>query len=214
MPNASSKVKGELSLNDCLYPGPNLIEMLYDLLLKFRRDTYALISDISKAFHRVLLYPDDAKYAHFLWQRELRRAAMYAFNIVVFGITSSPYLLQQVLQTHFYKRGWEDIIKSFYVHNYLQTFVARELLEREYCQGKSLLDEAHMPLTGWASNCQEFDKQIDCKKPDEINVLRMNWDRREDKLSLKPKNAQSCRNSSHPLTKPKLLSLLVANFDP
>ncbi|XP_066958883.1 uncharacterized protein [Macrobrachium rosenbergii] len=48
--NASSKRKGKLSLNDCLYAGPNLVELLYDLLLRFRSNPYAVISDISKAF--------------------------------------------------------------------------------------------------------------------------------------------------------------------
>ncbi|XP_066967517.1 uncharacterized protein [Macrobrachium rosenbergii] len=47
--NASSRRKGELSLNDCLYTGPNLVELLYDLLLRFRSNPYAVISDIIKA---------------------------------------------------------------------------------------------------------------------------------------------------------------------
>ncbi|XP_064120738.1 uncharacterized protein LOC135225335 [Macrobrachium nipponense] len=212
--NTSFKVKGELSLNDCLYPGPNLVEMVYDLLLKFRPDPYALVPDILKAFHRALLHPNDTKYAGFLWRQGPKRAATYAFNFVVFGIPSSTYLLQQVLQTHLHEQVWEDIIKAFYVDNYLQTFVARETKERDYYQVKSLLDEAHMPLKGWASNCREFDQQIGCKEPVEINVLGTSWDRREDKLSLTHTNVQSCSNSSHPLIKCMLISLLVANFDP
>ncbi|XP_066968134.1 uncharacterized protein [Macrobrachium rosenbergii] len=46
--NASPKRKGELSLNNCLYAGPNLVELLCDVL-RFRTNSYAVISDIVKS---------------------------------------------------------------------------------------------------------------------------------------------------------------------
>ncbi|XP_064083011.1 uncharacterized protein LOC135199025 [Macrobrachium nipponense] len=99
--NASSKVMNNKSLNECLLPGPNLVELAYNLLLKFRMNKYAMLADISKAFHRVLLDPHDAKYTRFLWREVAGRALTFAFRVVVFGITASPFLLQQVLSHHF-----------------------------------------------------------------------------------------------------------------
>ena len=37
------------SLNDCLYKGPHLTPLLYDILLRFRLHVVALTSDIEKA---------------------------------------------------------------------------------------------------------------------------------------------------------------------
>ncbi|XP_064081061.1 uncharacterized protein LOC135197835 [Macrobrachium nipponense] len=55
--NASSKAKGELSLNDCLITGPSLTTKFFDALLSFRTNPVAVISDISKAFSRIGIYP-------------------------------------------------------------------------------------------------------------------------------------------------------------
>ncbi|XP_064081901.1 uncharacterized protein LOC135198261 [Macrobrachium nipponense] len=104
--NASSKSEGKHSLNDCLHPGPNTVEMLYDLLLKFRCYPHTLTSDISNAFHRVLLDPTDTKYVQFLWYKMLTQA--FAFRVVVFGITNTLNLFQQVLRTHLGESGDGD----------------------------------------------------------------------------------------------------------
>ena len=34
--DASAKAKDEVSLNDCLHPGPNLVPLIFDVLLRFR----------------------------------------------------------------------------------------------------------------------------------------------------------------------------------
>ena len=66
--NASSYPKGGgKSLNDCLYAGPSLTTKLHDLLLTFRSNSFAVISDISKAFHRVIVHPEHRKWTKFLW---------------------------------------------------------------------------------------------------------------------------------------------------
>ncbi|XP_068246293.1 uncharacterized protein [Palaemon carinicauda] len=106
--NASAKSKGHKSLNECLIPGPNLVKVAYHLLIKFRLNEYAMLADISKAFHLVLLDPRNAKYTRFLWREVAGRAFTFAFRVVVFGITASPFLLQQVLNCHFEKEGRPD----------------------------------------------------------------------------------------------------------
>ncbi|XP_068250762.1 uncharacterized protein [Palaemon carinicauda] len=89
--NASAKSKGNKSLNEYLLPGPNLVELAYYLLIRFRLNQYAMLPDISKAFHRVLLDPRDAKYTRFLWREVAGRALTFAFRVVVFCITASPF---------------------------------------------------------------------------------------------------------------------------
>ena len=47
--DASAKTDG-LSLNDCLYSGPNLMQKIFDILLRFRTNKIAILSDIKQAF--------------------------------------------------------------------------------------------------------------------------------------------------------------------
>ncbi|UYV84450.1 hypothetical protein LAZ67_X002223 [Cordylochernes scorpioides] len=51
--DASCKKKGLPSLNQCLENGDNLIELIPDLLLRFRLGRYGIIADIRKAFLQI-----------------------------------------------------------------------------------------------------------------------------------------------------------------
>ncbi|UYV72960.1 hypothetical protein LAZ67_10001276 [Cordylochernes scorpioides] len=51
--DASCKKKGVPSLNQCLEKGDNLIELIPDLLLRFRLGKYGIIADIRKAFLQI-----------------------------------------------------------------------------------------------------------------------------------------------------------------
>lgn len=46
-------------LNDCLYTGPNLLQELSEILIKFRVHKIALIADIEKAFLQIEINPKD-----------------------------------------------------------------------------------------------------------------------------------------------------------
>ncbi|XP_064118976.1 uncharacterized protein LOC135223984 [Macrobrachium nipponense] len=130
--NASVKSMDRLSLNDCLPSGPNLVEALHNFLVKYRFGRYALIADISKAFHRILLDPSDAKYTRFLWHEAPNQMATFTIRVVVFGVTVSPFLLQQDLQTHLQREGQPDLLSQFYVDNYIQTFNETQSLMQEH----------------------------------------------------------------------------------
>ena len=52
--DASSKPsQGEPSLNDCLYKGPNMTPLLFEILMRFRIFPVALSADIEKAFLQI-----------------------------------------------------------------------------------------------------------------------------------------------------------------
>ena len=53
--DASSKVRDEPSLNDCLYSGPCLLPAIYDILLRFRLGKIGLVSDIKQAFLNIAI---------------------------------------------------------------------------------------------------------------------------------------------------------------
>ena len=99
--DASAKCEGT-SLNDGIYQGPKLQRDLFDNLLRFRRFPVAVVCDIAEMYLRIGLSIDDKPYHRFLWRRINRNQApdIYEFDRVVFGVNSSPFQAQFVLQCH------------------------------------------------------------------------------------------------------------------
>ena len=64
---ASAKVEGKPSLNDCLFIGPNFDQNILDILLRFRSYQIALMADIDKAFMKISIEERDQDVLHFLW---------------------------------------------------------------------------------------------------------------------------------------------------
>lgn len=90
--DASAKYKGN-SLNDHLLSGPDLLNNLNGVLLRFRRHQVALLCDIEKMFHQFHVYEDDRDYLRFLWWKNGNLSAEpeeYRMKVHLFGATSSP----------------------------------------------------------------------------------------------------------------------------
>ena len=135
MYNASSYPKGlGKPLNDCLYAGQSLTTKLHDLLLTFCSNSFAVISDISKAFHHVIVHPEHSKWTKFLWVNSEREAQfIYQFNVFLFGSRSSPFILSQALETHTSSRAKPicNLVSYFYVDNLVKTYKDESELIRE-----------------------------------------------------------------------------------
>ena len=56
--DCAAKFQGE-SLNDNVLQGPDLTNTLIGVLLRFRHEPVALISDVESMFHRVRVNPDN-----------------------------------------------------------------------------------------------------------------------------------------------------------
>ncbi|GFU44967.1 integrase catalytic domain-containing protein [Trichonephila clavipes] len=63
--DASAREKGKPSLNDCLYKGVNLIELIPDILDRFRIYPVGIVADIEKAFLMLSVAPKDRDYLRF-----------------------------------------------------------------------------------------------------------------------------------------------------
>ena len=88
------QVKGP-SLNECLYQGPNLNPLLFDILLRFRVLNIRLSADITS---------EERGYMRFLWYDDINKCNLKVeklrFSRVFFGARSSQFLLNGVLQIH------------------------------------------------------------------------------------------------------------------
>ena len=64
--DASSKCPGEISLNNALYSGPNLLPLLFDILIWFIVHKVALTAEIEKVFLNVSIKLEQRNMLRFL----------------------------------------------------------------------------------------------------------------------------------------------------
>ncbi|GFX94384.1 DUF1758 domain-containing protein [Trichonephila clavipes] len=94
--DASARATGQSSLNDLLYKGPNLIEQIPDILDRFRRYPIGHSADIEKAFLQLGITPKHRDFLRFFYPDE-GEEIVYRHCRVVFGVSSSPFLLAAML---------------------------------------------------------------------------------------------------------------------
>ena len=101
--DCSSKTNAKSpSLNDCLQTGPPLQPLLFDILIRNRFRKFCVSGDIQKAFLQIWVHEKDRDAQRILWYDNLeeRNVTDYRFTRVIFGATSSPYILGATMQKH------------------------------------------------------------------------------------------------------------------
>lgn len=66
--DGSCKTSNGLSLNDAQFVGPRLQRDLREILIRFRRNEFAVSADIRKMFRQVLLTPDQWNLQRIFWR--------------------------------------------------------------------------------------------------------------------------------------------------
>ena len=83
-----------VSLNQCLYQGPNLILNLAKCLIRFMMGKYRCVADIEKAFLRILIAVEDRDVLRFFWPIDPSNPnsgfLMYRWKAVLFGSIRLP----------------------------------------------------------------------------------------------------------------------------
>ena len=90
------------SLNDTMLPGPKLQQDIFDVLLRFRRNTLALVADLTEMFSQVIMAKKERRYHRFFWRGlDLTRPLdVYEEIRLMFGYRASPYIAQYVVRQH------------------------------------------------------------------------------------------------------------------
>ncbi|RWR99520.1 uncharacterized protein B4U79_08668, partial [Dinothrombium tinctorium] len=166
--DGSSHSKGNLSLNDCLYTGPNLVPDLVHVLINFRMRSIGYSADIKKAFLQILLRKQDRDATRFLWLKSNWKPGdkveyvVLRMKRVLFGAASSPFLLAATVKHHIrkYRDQNEKICQLINNNLYVDDFLGSDDSEEEVNCIKSIsskiLLEAGMELTKWVSNSQKL----------------------------------------------------------
>ena len=171
--DASAEIRNELSLNNIVYSGPCLLPYLDDILLRFWTGKIGLVGDIKQAFLQVEIAEEQRDCIRFLWFNDInetpRKITSLRFTRVVFGLTSSPFLLNVTIKIHIWKYlpapHYTNVVKklilNLYVDDSTNSFDTVETVMEFYEELRSCLKEANFDLRKWAANSFDLKNFID-----------------------------------------------------
>ena len=210
------------SLNDCLLVGDTLLIDVCAILLRFRLHRYALSTDIEKAFLHVKLDEQDRDYTRFLWLSNLNdpesQFTTYRFKVVLFGSTSSPFMLSATLHRHldlYESPVSSDTKRNLYVDNVISGCQTEEEILSYYTDARSIMATAHFNLRSWASNSPKLqataqaDGVLDTDTT--VSVLGLKWNTCTDTLAL---SQRRLTNDNTVMTKCNILQAASKQYDP
>ena len=97
--NLSSIYQGH-PLNDYWLKRPDLLNSLFGVVLRFREREVAVMGDISKMYHRVLIPEEDQHVHRYLWRNleTEREPDVYVKTVLTFGDKPAPAMAQIALR--------------------------------------------------------------------------------------------------------------------
>jgi hypothetical protein len=156
---------GQTSLNLQLFTGPDLVNSLCGVLLRFREHQYTLVADIEAMFHQVKVPIAERDSLRFLWwpAGDLScKPKVYRMTSHPFGATSSPscasLALQQTIESHMAEHGSRMLKlaqKAFYVDDCLMSLPSIEEIGHMGKTLRMVLSRGGFNLTKFFSNVKE-----------------------------------------------------------
>ena len=127
-------------INDYLLSGPNVMNRLAEVLIRFRHHKYVLTCDVSNMFLRVKVPPKDRKFLRFFFRDSKGQLKTVEMSSHAFGLTQSPFVVMEAVnrrarqmgKTH--PRGSQAVLHDSIVDDVLtgcKSFAALENLYKE-----------------------------------------------------------------------------------
>ena len=238
--DASAKNKGA-SLNECLYKGPCLNPLLYDVLLRFRVFNIAITGDIEKAYLQISVAPEDRDYLRFLWYDDVYKdnpeILKFRFTRVIFGATCSQFLLNGTVKTHAEKYDKVDpefskkVLRHFYVDDFNSGVNSVNEGVDLYKKMKLRFQEGNFNIRKWRSNNKqlieiikgienknEVDIKNDKNNKEEIKkgekILGIMWKEVSDILVVNLNDFINEDVMEDKITKRNVLKVIAGFYDP
>ncbi|EFO84037.1 hypothetical protein CRE_17412 [Caenorhabditis remanei] len=219
--DASSHARGELSLNDCLHAGTNMIIPIYGILLRMRCPRYILVGDIEKAFHQVPLQEEFRNVTMFIWLKDPSRPAdddniqLYRFKVIPFGVSSSPFLLAAYIVFNLDNNPHDlnnEIKENLYVDNCLFCTNDKSEIASKIKGTKLIFQKMGMNLREYIVNDPDTMQSLPPAERAQSSVIKLlgyRWDSVNDTITIKIAKP----DIDHP-TKREVASKLAETFDP
>ncbi|KAH7699904.1 Pao retrotransposon peptidase family protein, partial [Aphelenchoides avenae] len=183
---------GTCSLNDCLHPGPSMLESLIGILLRSRGAQILIIGDIEKAFLQISLREEDRDVTRFLWLKDPAKPptpyniVVYRYKRIPFGLNASPFLLLATIEHHLKQVDSavsREIRQNTYSDNVFLLAHTPEDCVQKYKETKLIFSDMKMNIREFISNSPQFNEAIpeeDRAKQTKEATLGHEWDSKKD----------------------------------
>ena len=217
------------SLNDLLLQGPDFNNSLVGVLLRFRQERIALMSDVESMFHQVQVAPEHCDSLHFLWWPENNKNKEpqdFRMKVHLFGAVSSPscagFALRKTAKDNsatFPPDVVETVNKNFYVNDCLKSVESESMAIKLVPKLSELLMKGGFHLTKWLCNSPKVlatipvserassVKELDCEDMPTKRVLGVRWNLESDTFGFKVKFKDK------PLSHRGMLSIVSSVYD-
>ena len=196
--NSSQRFKGH-SLNTSWELGPDVMNNLHGVLLRFRNDYVGAQGDVKKMFYMVRIPQSEQMMQLFLWKfPEEDRLKTYCMNRLVMGNKPSSNL--SIIAMHQtanlednarkFPAAFQAIMKDGYVDNIFTVGSSLEEVKESICQIETVAAMGGFYFKDWIISGQNYDEKIigaevtssDCV---EERALGVAWDVKNDLLFVK-----------------------------
>ena len=221
----------DISLNSQLLQGPDLLNSLVGVLIRFRQEDVALSADIEAMFHQVRVQNDDCDALRFLWwpNGDLKaQPKHYKMQVHLFGATSSPSCAAYAFKKTAVDNGdlfepevATTVERNFYVDDLLKSVKTEDEAIKLATDLQTLTKLGGFRLTKWMSNSKVVLNEIQESEraPSVANLdhnaalptdraLGVTWDVNDDKFKFRVKL------NEQPMTRRGIVSTLSSIFDP
>ncbi|CAB4003289.1 Hypothetical predicted protein, partial [Paramuricea clavata] len=133
------------SINNCMFTGPPLQPLLWDIMVRARMSSNLLLADIQKGFLQIAIKEEDRDAFRFLFERD-EKEEHFRFARVPFGVEASPFLLGATLEYHYDQQSPEleetvtALRENTYVDNIMQTGNNIDKLEKFMKESEVILE--------------------------------------------------------------------------
>ena len=221
------------SLNSALLTGPDLLQNLVGVMMRFREERIALMADVEQMFHQVRVREDDQPALSFLW-RSLNRDKtpdIYQMQVVIFGAKCSPTLanfaLRKTAQEHVRndpvsRAAARAVTRNFYMDDFLKSETCTDHAKAMQKEMTRLLRQGGFKLTKWLSSAPEVMEGVkeESRSPSVVDLTTLGegaeralgcvWKPTSDMLAVKA----STPSEDVPATKRGVLKRVAMVFDP
>jgi hypothetical protein len=218
--NCSLKIGDGFSLNESAFPGVNLMQNIFNLLIRIRFNKILVMADSSKAFLQIKLRDDcDKNRFSIIWENVDGGEIAFRYTSLVFGFITSPFILNFIIKRHVSKFPSDEcskvLLNNCYVDNLYFTGNNFDKLLKLYETSVDRMLKGGFNLRSWKSNEVKlnsvFEQDGVSTQHDSPNekVLGYNYYPETDQLGLAERSV-----IMELLTKRTVLSRLARVFDP
>lgn len=217
--NSSVRYRGQC-LNDFWLKGPDLLNDLFGILLRFRENEIGLCGDISKMYHRILIPEIDQHIHRFLW-RNLetdREPDVYVKTVLTFGDKPAPAMAQIALKKTAeeardeYPVAHKILTENVYMDDICDSFHSKKEALNHRKEIDEILKNGGFEIKQWTMTTKtENASDVDDSERKTEKVLGVLWNSVKDELHLR---SVAVNTDQIMWTKRNVLSMISKIFDP